>query len=122
MWTAENDPTTSTQAQYNAWYDSVSADDPYWQLSIADPGPLGLFAGPVYDRGAGTLQALRVEVGDEAFFDGARLWLERFNDSTATSEDFQAVYEEASGQDLDEFFQIWLHNAEKPPATWTLPG
>ena len=122
MWTAENDPTTSTQAQYNAWYDSVSADDPYWQLSIADPGPLGLFAGPVYDRGAGTLQALRVEVGDAAFFDGARLWLERFNDSTATSEDFQAVYEEASGEDLDEFFQIWLHNAEKPPATWTLPG
>ena len=122
MWTAENEPDHLDAGVQRRGTTSIPADDPYWELSIADPGPLGLFAGQVYDRGAGTLQALRVEVGDEAFFAGARLWLERFNDSTATSEDFQAVYEEASGEDLDEFFQIWLRDAQKPPATWTLPG
>ncbi|HYI51753.1 MAG TPA: M1 family aminopeptidase, partial [Microbacterium sp.] len=79
------------------------------------------FATQVYNRGAATLHALRIELGDEAFFAGARLWLQRYNDSTATSEDFQAVYEEVSGKDLDGFFQIWLRGTEKPPATWTLP-
>ena len=53
----------------------------------------------------------------------ARLWLgvERYDDSAATSEDFQAVYEEVSGEDLDWFFEIWLWDQVKPPATWTLP-
>ena len=31
-------------------------------------GPAILFAGPVYDRGAMTLQALRAKIGDDAFF------------------------------------------------------
>lgn len=121
MWDEERGRAT-TQETYNEWYAGTPADDvDYWELSIADPGPLGLFAGPVYDRGAGTLHALRVEVGDEVFFDGARLWLQRYDDGAATSEDFQAVYEEVSGKDLDGFFDIWLRDPVKPPATWTLP-
>jgi aminopeptidase N len=60
-------------------------------------------------------------VGDDAFFSGARLWLERYHDSTGTSEDFQAVYEEVSGEDLAGFFQVWLRDPVKPPTTWTLP-
>ncbi len=119
MWTQENGG-ISTQQAYNNWY-APARTPAYWALPIGDPGPLGLFASQVYNRGAATLQALRVEVGDEAFFEGARLWLERYNDSTGTSEDFQAVYEEVSEQDLDAFFQIWLRDPVKPPATWTLP-
>ena len=120
MWDEQSGRDT-TQESYNAWYDENAADDEYWQLSIADPGPLGLFQGPVYDRGAGTLHALRLEIGDEAFFAGAQLWLERYDDGAATSEEFQAVYEEVSGEDLDAFFQIWLRDPVKPPATWTIP-
>ena len=45
---------------------SIPADDEFWNLAIADPGPLGLFLGGVYDRGAATLHALRVEVGDKS--------------------------------------------------------
>ncbi|MFE6965049.1 M1 family metallopeptidase [Agromyces sp. NPDC057679] len=119
MWTEENGGATAQQS-YNAWYDPTRAAS-YWQLQIGDPGPLGLFATQVYNRGAGTLHALRVEVGDEAFFEGARLWLERYDDSAATADDFQAVYEEVSGEDLDEFFQIWLSDQVKPPADWRLP-
>lgn len=119
MWTEQTGGMTTQQA-YNAWY-GPARTPAYWSLPIGDPGPLGLFATQVYNRGAATLQALRVEVGDDAFFEGARLWLERYDDSTATSEDFQAVYEEVSGQDLDQFFQIWLREPAKPPATWTLP-
>ncbi|MFE5409199.1 M1 family metallopeptidase [Microbacterium sp. NPDC056569] len=119
MWT-ERTGGISTQQAYNAWYAPARTPD-YWALPIGDPGALGLFATQVYNRGAATLQALRVEVGDEAFFAGARLWLERYDDSTGTSEGFQAVFEETSGKDLDGFFQIWLRDPVKPPATWTIP-
>ncbi|MBR7743866.1 M1 family metallopeptidase [Phycicoccus sp. BSK3Z-2] len=111
----------TAQESYDSWY-APARNDAYWALPIGDPGPTGLFAGQVYNRGAATLHALRVEVGDEAFFAGARLWLERYDDSSATSEDFQAVYEEVSGEDLDDFFDTWLYADEKPPATWTTGG
>ena len=93
---------------------SIPADDEFWDLAIADPGPLGLFHGPVYDRGAATLHALRGEVGDEAFFAGTRLWLTRYDDATGTTEDFQAIFEEVSGQDLDAFFDAWVRTPSKP--------
>jgi aminopeptidase N len=120
LWNEHQGGPTAQQA-YDDWYEGEAADSDYWTLQIGDPGPLGLFAGPVYDRGAATLHALRIEVGDEAFFAGTRLWLDRFDDAAGSSEDFQAVFEEVSGQDLDEFFQIWLWDQQKPPADWATP-
>ena len=112
---APSEDTGSDSAQ--ALFDevmSIPADDEFWDLAIADPGPLGLFLDRVYDRGAATLHALRVKVGDEAFFAGARLWLTRYDDSTGTTEDFQAVYEQVSGQDLEGFFDVWVRTPTKP--------
>ena len=119
MWTEHRGGITAQQA-YNAWYGPARTPE-YWSLQIGDPGADGLFATQIYNRGAGTLHALRVEVGDEAFFEGARLWLERYDDSAATADDFQAVYEEVSGEDLDEFFDTWLYDQVKPPADWVQP-
>jgi len=96
---------------------SIPADDEFWQTSLSDPGPLGLFLDPVYDRGAATLHALRQEIGDPAFYAGARLWLSRFGDGAASTADFQSVFEETSGQDLTAFFQVWVHDPVKP-TTW----
>jgi len=112
LWLEERELTTA-QEEFEAVM-ALPKDDPFWQLAIADPGHLGLFADPVYDRGGATLHALRAEVGDEDFYAGAQLWLERYDDSTGTTEDFEAVYEEASGQDLGRFFDIWLRNPVKP--------
>jgi aminopeptidase N len=93
--------------------DSLDADDG-WAPSIADPGPDGLFDAPVYVRGAATLHALRVTVGDEAFFAGARLWLTRYDDANATTADFEAVMEESSGRRLGTFFDEWLRDDDRP--------
>ena len=98
---------------FSNWYNAPRPDS-YWQLQIGDPGPLGLFAGQVYDRGAGTLYALRERVGAATFLQGARLWLSRYDDSAGTAEDFQEVFEEVSGQNLDAFFQMWLYGQTKP--------
>ena len=106
----------TVQEAFDIWY-GPDRTPAYWALPIGDPGNTNLFAGQVYDRGAGTLHALRGKVGDEAFFEGARLWLQKYNDGTGTTEQFQEIFEQVSGQDLDEFFYIWLFRPEKP-ANW----
>ena len=79
-----------------------------------DPGPDQLFATSVYFRGALTLHALRRTIGDDAFFASISTYVERFAGANVTTEDFQAVAEEISGQDLDAFFQSWLLDPTLP--------
>ncbi len=80
-----------------------------------DPGRGELFSPSiVYERGALTLHALRLRVGDEIFFTILRSWTERFHNGNATSEDFMALAEEISGEQLDDFFESWLFNPALP--------
>lgn len=73
-----------------------------------DPGAAGLFDGSVYRRGALTLHALRVRVGDEVFFDILRTWLSRYGGDVASTTDFVELSEEISGSNLTDFFAEWL--------------
>jgi len=75
----------------------------------------GLFDSAIYVRGAWTLHALRLEVGDELFFKIIRTYYARFQGGNATTADFIAVAEEVSGQTLDDFFQAWLYAETVPP-------
>jgi aminopeptidase N len=68
----------------------------------------------VYERGALTLHALRLHVGDEAFFTILRTWTARFHNGNATTEDFIALAEEVSGEQLDDFFESWLFSPALP--------
>jgi aminopeptidase N len=43
--------------------------------------------------------------------------VDRYDDGTASTADFEALAEEISGQDLDQFFAVWLRTAGKP-TTW----
>ena len=83
MWT-EHRGGQSAQASFDD-YLSIPADDGEWDVVVADPGPLGLFLNPIYDRGAATLHALRVKIGDAAFFVLAQAWVERFGGGTAST-------------------------------------
>ncbi len=76
-----------------------------------------LFATPVYDRGAMTLQALRQKVGDDTFFSILRAWYVENRGDNVTTADFTAFAERVSGQDLDHFFQAWLYE-EGSPTSW----
>ena len=68
----------------------------------------------VYERGALTLHALRLHLGDEAFFTILRTWTARFHNGNATTEDFMALAEEISGEQLDDFFESWLYEPALP--------
>ena len=96
-------------------FEALMADDEFdWGTVVADPGPFGLFLAPVYDRGAATLHALRVKIGDDAFFELAQTWVERFGGGAASTQDFADLAEEVSGQELDAFFDVWVYTPEKP--------
>ena len=114
IWSEEQGRDTAQQ-QFDAVM-AIPADDPFWDTVVADPGPLGLFLGPIYDRGAATLYALRTKIGDAAFLAGARRWVARYDDGTARTADFEALFERVSGQNLDDFFDVWVHTPEKPTA------
>ena len=94
---------------------SIPADDPFWSLTIGDPGPAALFDGPVYFRGAGTLHALRHLVGDRDFFRILRIWTTQHAGGNVTTSEFIDLAERVSGQNLDSFFDVWLFTPAKPP-------
>lgn len=77
-----------------------------------------LFNQGVYSWGALCLHALRLEVGDEIFFDILKTYHERFADGNASTADFIAVAEEVSGKELSAFFDSWLYSEELAP----IPG
>jgi aminopeptidase N len=113
LWTEHRGGNTAEQSYQEVL--AIPADDEFWAVVVADPGPLGLFEGAVYDRGAATLYALHEEVGDRAFRAGTRMWLQRYRNADASTDDFQAVFERASGKDLSAFFETWVRTPQKPP-------
>jgi aminopeptidase N len=68
-----------------------------------------LFNGGVYQLGGLLLADLRTEIGDDAFFELLRTYTDRYADSNAVTEDFIALAEEVSGQDLADFFAARLY-------------
>lgn len=67
-----------------------------------------------YQKGGWVLHMLRDVVGDETFFEGIRLYYERFRDATALTDDLRSVMEEVSGTELGWFFEQWLFQPGYP--------
>jgi len=89
----------------------------FWNLEIADPGASRIFAPAVYVRGAMTFQALRNRIGDAHFWALLQQWLSAHEDGNATTEQFEAMAEQVSGQELDGFFDAWIHSTTRPART-----
>ena len=66
----------------------------------------------VYTWSSVGLHALRLEIGDEAFFDSLRTYTEHFQNGNVVPEDFIHITEEASGQELDPLFDRWFYSEE----------
>jgi hypothetical protein len=72
----------------------------------------GEYVYAMYFKGAMGFAAIEEEIGREAFFEGLRLYFDRFRFGIAQPEDLQAAFEEASGVDLDEIWQEWFEEVE----------
>ncbi len=76
--------------------------------------PVDLSGGAAYNRGAAILNMLRYELGDDAFEKGIQHYVEKFKFKSVDSEDFRLAMQEASGQDLGQFFKQWVYGASHP--------
>lgn len=111
-------------ASYAAWMWIVGGTDvdSLAEAALANrfPGITGaprvdeMFGYNSYDGGAVVLHALRRTIGDHTFFELLQRWVADNNGTSQGTDDFIALAEEVSGQDLDEFFDTWLFAAEVP--------
>ena len=109
LWQTRNDPEKMIDvAKVNTKF-FIDSDYP-----VVAPSPKDLYTDESYTGGALVLQALRMEVGDEAFFNILRTYTERYRYKYAGTDEFIAIAEEVSGKNLKEFFDDWLFSETLP--------
>jgi hypothetical protein len=113
LW-SEREGFASAQQIFDDFYFGIPDDNPFWQVTIGDPGPDLVLDITVYWRGAMTLHQLRLAVGDAAFFQILRQWAKTRAGGNVTTDEFVALAEQISGQELGELFQTWLFTPGKP--------
>jgi aminopeptidase N len=99
---------------FRSWIRDITFLGPELARVIHPPAGGDLFSSAVYQRGALTLHALRLEVGDDAFFDIVREWIDRHAGGNATTADFESLVDELTGDDYGEFFDTWLRTQQLP--------
>ena len=81
-------------------------DGGYWAL---DQMPQDVTYGTTtYDKGGIVVHTLRKYMGDSIFFEAIRAYLNQFQFSNATSQQFFDAMSQYSGQDLQDFFEAWV--------------
>lgn len=113
LWT-EAQEGIAVQRTFDSHYGQVNAE--MWNVPPGSPGTGQLFGPSVYIRGGMTVHALRVTVGDDAFFRILKAWAAEKANSNATTADLVALAERISGKQLDQLFDDWLYRRGRPPA------
>ncbi|WP_282776347.1 M1 family metallopeptidase [Nocardia sp. CC201C] len=83
-------------------------------IRVGDPGPTRMFDDRVYKRGALTLHALRLELGERAFFDLLREWTARYRHASVTTDEFTDLAGHYSTVPLRSFWESWLRDEPLP--------
>jgi aminopeptidase N len=83
-------------------------------LVLAAPGSRLMFDDRIYKRGALTLHALRVKLGDKVFFDMLRAWTKARAHKGVDTERFISHAEGFAKRSLAPFFDKWLWRKSLP--------
>jgi aminopeptidase N len=115
LWPYRNDP-AGFDAAMLGMYDEAVADGV--GPAVVD-APDQMFTDRTYVRGALTLYALRLEVGDRTFFRILRRFLHEFRGRNASSADFIRTAVRVSGDgSVRDLLEVWLYEEPIPD----LPG
>jgi len=76
--------------------------------------PLSVLGAFAYPKPAAVLHMLRTELGDELFWRGVNAYLRQHRHRNADTHQFRRAMEEATGRDLEEWFQQWLLSPGHP--------
>ncbi|GAA3113795.1 aminopeptidase N [Kribbella aluminosa] len=90
------------------------ANEKDWSGAVADPGRDHIFDDLVYNRGAMTLRALRLKIGDRAFFHVLKQWPATYRHGNVSTQTFIRFVERLTHRDLGTFFHTWLYQPGKP--------
>ena len=74
-----------------------------------------MFDDRVYKRGALLLHALRLTLGDDAFFDTPARWTRTHAHGSVNTDVFVEFSERQTGKDLTRLFDAWLNHETLPP-------
>ncbi|MBD5787325.1 M1 family metallopeptidase [Cellulosimicrobium terreum] len=110
LW-SERSGSESADAHARAAWDRL--DGLAQDLVLGDPGPDLMFDDRLYKRGALTLHALRLTLGDEGFFALLQRWTTTYRHGSVTTDDFRAQVRE-SGAECDALLDDWLLAATLP--------
>ena len=113
LWDSKNDPVALQRIARQARANFEDSSTP-----VAEPAPNNLYSDESYTGGALVFHALRLEVGEEIFFNILRTYTERYRYGNAGTDEFINIAQEGSRQDLKEFFDQWLFSTRLPD----LPG
>ena len=115
----------ATYAQY-LWLDEIGLVDLNTEMSqlllerqtgdVATGTPTleSMFGFESYDGGSVVVHALRLEVGDDAFFKLLAEWIGSNTGTSQSSDAFIALAQDLTGADLGEFFAAWLYATSLP--------
>ncbi len=113
LWAQHQGGKTPKQSFDDLYYGR--GEPPMDLAATAKPTVATLFGDEVYKRGAATLEALRITVGDAAFFKIIRAWAADRKYRNGSTAQFIALADRESGKSLDAFFKPWLFVNGKPP-------
>ncbi|MFI8083003.1 M1 family metallopeptidase [Kitasatospora sp. NPDC086009] len=84
-------------------------------LRLADPGRKLMFDDRLYQRGGLTVHALRLTLGDAAFFPMLREWATAHRHGVVGTADLRAHAGRYADHSLEPLFTAWLDRPELPP-------
>ncbi|GAB2820508.1 M1 family metallopeptidase [Alpinimonas psychrophila] len=117
LWSEESGGKSTTDWAQHFWLGLRALPQ---DIMVGDPGPALMFDDRVYKRGAITLHALRLHLGDDKFFDMLRQWTTIHEFGSVTTEDFQnhvmtfAGPSSASVSAVKTIFMAWLFSVALP--------
>lgn len=106
FWAEQTDPDLAAQwledSDWRGYFLGPVYDCPY------------AFSSTVYEKGAWVLRMLRRLLGDNQFFAAIAAYRAAYAGSSATTAGLQTVLEDATGTDLDWFFEQWVYGENRP--------
>jgi len=106
-------------SSFHQYYISFENSYPSLPNIIYDPPFNYYFYPQSYEKAASVLHMLRLKIGNAAFFQLLQTWFSTYHNGNVVTAEFQAMAEQISGQDLDQFFQQWIYSRGIPSVEYT---
>ncbi|KJL33119.1 M1 family metallopeptidase [Microbacterium oxydans] len=106
--------TSTEQTYYNSWNRTASTSANWETPPGAQTDSATLYDYQTYTRGAQFWEALKISIGDDAFFALIKEWQTRFAGQSRTGADLKALAEELSGRDITALWNDWILEPGKP--------